>query len=165
MGGVQLENLSLLAKQIWGWREQWNIWVYAAYISSRKRKKTYRGGRNLVRKVYRMKGIPTETHNIVLPSLAQSSWKQYKTGFEKWWLFCTDKGFDPFRPEVPGRLLFLTDEFKKGGFMGPWIHTEIYKYNSKHIHTNFNQITYDVRYKIHKQFYGSCNFNSLCSRL
>ena len=36
MGGVQLENLSLLAKKTWGWCEQRNISVFAAYISSRE---------------------------------------------------------------------------------------------------------------------------------
>ena len=65
-----------------------------------------------------MKEIPTETHDIVLSSLPQSSWKQYETGLKKWWFFCADKGLDPYRPGIPGTLLFLTDEFNKGGSYG-----------------------------------------------
>ena len=37
------------------------------------------------------------------------------TGLKKWWFFCADKDLDPFRPEVPGTLLFLIDEFNNGG--------------------------------------------------
>jgi len=35
MGGVQFENLSNLAREIWKWCEQKNIWLFASYIPSK----------------------------------------------------------------------------------------------------------------------------------
>lgn len=34
MGSVQYPNLSKLARKIWSWCEEWNIWLLASYISS-----------------------------------------------------------------------------------------------------------------------------------
>lgn len=34
MGGVQLKKLSNLAKEIWKWCEERNLWIFASYISS-----------------------------------------------------------------------------------------------------------------------------------
>lgn len=35
MGGIQFQVLNKLAKEIWTWCEERNIWIFASYISSR----------------------------------------------------------------------------------------------------------------------------------
>ena len=47
MGGIQLENLSLSSKQIQGWFEQRNIWVFATYISFQENSETDAESRSL----------------------------------------------------------------------------------------------------------------------
>lgn len=34
MGGIQIRNLSKLAKEIWQWCESRNLWIFASYVSS-----------------------------------------------------------------------------------------------------------------------------------
>lgn len=47
MGGVQFENLNLLAKEIWRWCEERDIWVFASYIPSKENFKADAESRSL----------------------------------------------------------------------------------------------------------------------
>ncbi|XP_059612599.1 uncharacterized protein LOC132259072 [Phlebotomus argentipes] len=76
--------------------------------------RSYPGGRSLVKQSCERKGIPSESHEIVLQSLSESSWKQYNTGWKKWWEFCTDNNLDPFETNTESVFRFLTTEFNKG---------------------------------------------------
>ncbi|XP_059608142.1 uncharacterized protein LOC132255982 [Phlebotomus argentipes] len=76
--------------------------------------RSYPGGRSLVKQSCERKGIPSESHEIVLQSLSESSWKQYNTGWKKWWEFCTDNNLDPFETNTESVFRFLTAEFNKG---------------------------------------------------
>ena len=47
MGGVQLDDLSLLAKEIWKWCEQRKLWIFSSYISSKDNFEADSESRNL----------------------------------------------------------------------------------------------------------------------
>lgn len=78
----------------------------------------YPGGRPFVRINCEKKGIPVEAQEILLQSISDSSWKQYDSGWRKWWSFCIDLSLDPFEPEIQSVLRFLAKEFNSGASYG-----------------------------------------------
>lgn len=74
--------------------------------------KDYPGGRNLVRKALRLRGVPDEAMDIEMASLKEKSLDQYEVGLRKWWKFCHQQKFNPLQGPVSNVLSFLTSEFK-----------------------------------------------------
>lgn len=71
----------------------------------------YPGGRSLVRKAFKIKGVPEASIDISMSSITQSSYKQYEVCFKKWWQFCVKNLVDPFNSTVPNIIKFLTEVF------------------------------------------------------
>uniref|UniRef100_A0A1B0DIH8 Core-binding (CB) domain-containing protein n=1 Tax=Phlebotomus papatasi TaxID=29031 RepID=A0A1B0DIH8_PHLPP len=185
--------LSNLAKEIWKWCEERNLWIFASYISSENNteadeesrklqentelelklsafnrivkkfgkpdidlfasrvnatcrkyvswkkdhqsiavdafylysaantllERIYPGSRNFVKQNCERRGIPTELHDVILQSLSEASWKQYDTGWKKWWKVCIiTNTLDPFEINIQSVFWFLTEEFKEGASYG-----------------------------------------------
>lgn len=53
-----------------------------------------------------------------MQSLSETSWKQYDTGWKKWWKFCLTNALDPFEINIQSVFRFLTEEFKGGASYG-----------------------------------------------
>ncbi|CAB0029774.1 unnamed protein product [Trichogramma brassicae] len=65
----------------------------------------YPGGRDLVSKALKLKGIPEECIEISLSSLCKSSLKQYEACFQKWWSFCLNRNLNLNHCEAAQDLL------------------------------------------------------------
>lgn len=78
----------------------------------------YPGCRNAIREALKFKGVPEESIEIMISSLADSSIKQYNTCLRKWWRFCYRKKVNPYECEITQVLKFLTEEFEKGASHG-----------------------------------------------
>lgn len=61
---------------------------------------------------------PTESVDIIISSLSESSLKQYNGGLKKWWKFCGINQSDPYQISVPMLLSFLTIQYKNGASYG-----------------------------------------------
>lgn len=65
-----------------------------------------------------MNETPTESTDIIISSLSDSSLRQYNTGLKKWWRFCGVNQSDPYRITVPMVLRFLAIQYKDGASYG-----------------------------------------------
>ena len=71
-----------------------------------------------MRKAFEMKGIPTISLDITLPSITDSTYKQYDSALKNWWYFCAKNKKDPFTDYIPDILEFLTEKFNNGASYG-----------------------------------------------
>lgn len=78
----------------------------------------YPGCRNYIRKALQINNTPSESADIIISSLSESSLKQYNTGLKKRWRFCCNNQSDPYQITVPRVLSFLTVHFKNGASYG-----------------------------------------------
>lgn len=67
-----------------------------------------------IRKAFELREVPIEATDIMLSSLAESSIKKYDSCLKKWWKFCKDSNFNPFKGTLTEVLKFLTEEFQEG---------------------------------------------------
>ncbi|XP_024888222.1 uncharacterized protein LOC112465081 [Temnothorax curvispinosus] len=188
-GGVRFPKLAKIAKKIWQWCENKNLWIFASYIASKDNVEAdfesrrlepetefalaqsafrqivskfgnpeidifatrtntkskqyiswkkdpgsividaftgtssplvedYPGCRNYIRRALQLNETPTESTDIIIASLSESSLKQYNTGLKKWWRFCGVNQSDPYQITVPMVLRFLTIQYKNGASYG-----------------------------------------------
>ncbi|XP_071573676.1 uncharacterized protein [Temnothorax nylanderi] len=78
----------------------------------------YPGCRNYIRRALQLNETPTESTDIIIASLSESSLKQYNTGLMKWWRFCGVNQSDPYQITVTMVLRFLTVQYKNGASYG-----------------------------------------------
>ena len=74
----------------------------------------YSGVRESIRQRLKMSQVPSQSMDIMLSSLSDSTLKNYDGTLKKWWQFCAKKNSRPLDPNVPDVLEFLTQEFHKG---------------------------------------------------
>lgn len=74
----------------------------------------YPGGSNLMRQAFMKRGASSESADILLQSLSDSSIKQYNSYLKRWWNFCNNSGKNPFSESKQVIVKFLTQEFNRG---------------------------------------------------
>lgn len=65
-----------------------------------------------------MKGVATETSEVLISSLEKSTLNQYNSTLKMWWSFCIQRSEDPYRVSIDKVLKFLTKRFKDGARHG-----------------------------------------------
>lgn len=76
--------------------------------------KDYIGGRNIIRRVLQLGGVPLTSLDICMASITTGTIKQYNSGLKLWWEFCKQEGRNIFTISVSDVLRFLTLYFNKG---------------------------------------------------
>lgn len=71
-------------------------------------------GRTFIRKAYRLKGLCEASINLIVNSIAPSSWKQYEPVFTMWQDFCKMNEINPYSVDVSNVSKFLSNYFEAG---------------------------------------------------
>lgn len=75
-------------------------------------------GCEIIRSSYLAKGISKETVDVMMASLAPSTYKQYGTTLKEWKVFCVNENIGLFSATPEELLKFLTIKFKQGTSYG-----------------------------------------------
>lgn len=76
--------------------------------------KTHPGSGVLILQGSLKQGMPEDSSDVSIGSLAVSSLKQYNTYLENWWIFCQENKFDPLE-RSPGNILRCLSKYFKDG--------------------------------------------------
>ena len=71
-------------------------------------------GVQIIRNSLTTRGISQKAAKVILQSWKESTHKQYSVYFRKWVLFCSSRGFDPYKATPAQALDFMTDLFEQG---------------------------------------------------
>ena len=71
-------------------------------------------GVQIIRNSLTARGISQKAAKVILQSWRESTHKQYSVYLRKWVLFCSSRGFDPYKATPAQALDFMTDLFEHG---------------------------------------------------
>lgn len=77
-------------------------------------KKTYPPGMQIIRNSLTTRGISEKAAKVILQSWRGSTQKQYSVYLNKWMVFCSSRGIDPYKATSAQALDFMTDLFEQG---------------------------------------------------
>ena len=75
---------------------------------------THPSGVQIIRNSLTARGISQKAAKVILQSWRKSTLKQYSVYLRKWVLFCSSRGFDPYKATPAQALDFMTDLFEQG---------------------------------------------------
>lgn len=70
---------------------------------------TNTSGMQVIRKSLTLRGVSEKAAKVILQSWRGSTHKQYSTYLNKWLLFCSSRGFDPYKATPTQTLDFMTE--------------------------------------------------------
>ena len=71
-------------------------------------------GMQIIRNSITERGISQKAAKVILQSWRESTHKQYSIYLRKWLLFCSSRGFDPYKATPAQALDFMTDLSEQG---------------------------------------------------
>ena len=82
--------------------------------STSSSQETHPSGVQIIRNSLTARGISQKAAKVILQSWRESTHKQYSVYLRKWVLFCSSRGFDPYKATPAQALDFMTDLFEQG---------------------------------------------------
>ena len=82
--------------------------------STSSSQESHASGVQIIRNSLTARGISQKAAKVILQSWRQSTHKQYSVYLKKWLLFCSSRGFDPYKATPAQALDFMTDLFEQG---------------------------------------------------
>ncbi|XP_068689820.1 uncharacterized protein [Montipora foliosa] len=82
--------------------------------STSSSQETHPSGVQIIRNSLTARGISQKAAKVILQSWRESTHKQYSVYLRKWVLFCSSRGFDPYKSTPAQALDFMTDLFEQG---------------------------------------------------
>ena len=73
----------------------------------------YPSGMQIIRNSLTIRGISQKAAKVILQSWRESTHKQYSVYLRKWLLFCSSRGFDPYKATPAQALDFMTDLYEQ----------------------------------------------------
>ncbi|WAQ94142.1 hypothetical protein MAR_006613 [Mya arenaria] len=118
-GGTRSKQCNDIARGIWEYAYQHNIWLTAEHVPGKDnyladREKTKFVNMSCVREQYKDQGLSDNAIDVIMSSWRKSTKKQYTTYIHKWNMYCTENNVQVSSPVVCDVINFLDKLFSEG---------------------------------------------------
>ncbi|WAR08315.1 LOW QUALITY PROTEIN: POL-like protein [Mya arenaria] len=118
-GGTRSKQCNDIARVIWEYAYQHNIWLTAELVPGKDnyladREKTKFVSMSCVREQYKDQGLSDNAIDVIMSSWRKSTKKQYTTYINKWNMYCTENNVHVSSPVVCDVINFLDKLFSEG---------------------------------------------------